>query len=673
MRNLLITIFCLLLLACNEHKPVPKVDVIKNIPIVVPQLPQEVGLSPEAYQQRVSVNFGAEGVVASELPDGVNASVNGSNVVIRSSVPGVEYIVSGVTDNGSLLLVSEFSPLLTLDSLDIHSMGCDALAVSSKEKIFIRGSVVTLSDEPSATGIVEKQAAVLSLMGDAVLCGGVDICVQATRRDAIRSTGIVYIDGAHISVDYAAASAVNATKGVVLANGEFTGTALKDVVKVKQGNFLMLGGTMSIGAAADKADAITARNIYMYDGVLTVDVQGAAAKGLKSKESVFLLGGELKVHTSGGAMFAEKKSDYSSSSCIKSTQNTYINSANVSLVSNGDAGKGINCDGLLQIDGGHIAVMTTGNDVNHPMDLNAHASAKGVKCDSTIVINGGDIEILVFGKGERCEGLESKRNIIIGGSDTEIYIYAYDDAVNAAGNILINDGKVFAYSVANDGIDSNAAIDINGGLVISNGSHTPEQGIDCDIPVDFTIRGGTLLTIGGAMGASPCMPENPSTTASIVAWNGITAEQNSYITLAQSDGKPILSYSLPRTLNNASVVITSPQMEKGGEYALFLSDTISGSEYVGCGFYVSGNALAVSPSIAWQQKELLAVIAADGSVRYINPATAKPERGMLPPPPPHQGNGAFPPPPPGFAPPAGNLWQMPEHLHDVNNLPGKGW
>lgn len=687
MRNLFITILSLLLVACNEKQHLAKVDVIDNIPTTAPQLPADVKLAPDAYPQKLSVEYSGERVVLSELPHGVEADVKGAKVVIRSKVPGVEYVVRGNTDNGSLLLVSEFSPLLTLDSLDIHSVGGDALAVSSKEKIFIRGSLVALSDEPRAGAVIEKQAAVLSLMGDAVLCGGVDMCLQAARRDAVRSTAIVYVDGARISVDYAAASAMNATNGMVIASGEFTGTALKDVVKVKKGNFVMLGGAMSIGAAADKADALTARNIYIYGGVLTADVQGAAAKGLKSKESVFLLGGELKVHTSGGALFAEKKSDYSSSSCIKSSWNTYINGANVSLVSDGDAGKGINCDGMLQIDGGALAVMTTGNDVNHPIDLNAHASAKGIKCDSTIVINGGDIEILVFGKGGRCEGLESKGDIIIGGSDTELYIYAYDDAVNAGGNLVVNDGRLFAYSVTNDGFDSNAAIDINGGLIIANGSHAPEQGVDCDFAGDFTVRGGTLVSLGGAAGPSPCLPENSSTSVSLVAWNGVSADKDSYITLV-CDGKPLFSYCLPRKLNNASVVISSPQMEKGGEYALSLNDTISGGEYAGCGFYFSGDAPAASPSVSWTQEELLAVITADGSVRYINPATAKPERNMPPPPPPHTGNGAFPPPPPppGFAPAAGGAPHFPsppppagavqfedEYLYDVNNLPGKGW
>lgn len=664
MRNALLFIMILFLVACGEKQPAYKVNIIDNIPTMVPQLPADVKLDQAAYTQKLFVSFTGVGVEVSSAPHGVDVSVNGSNVVLRSAVAGVEYVVRGTTDNGSLTIVSELSPLLTLDTLDIHSKGNHAIAVSSKEKIFIRGSVAALSDEPATGSVVDKQAALLSLMGDAVLCGGVDICLQATRRDALRSTGIIYIDSAHIAVDYAAASAVNATKGVLLAGGEFVGTALKDVIKIKQGNFIMLGGALTLGAAADKADAITARNIYLYGGVLTADVQGAAAKGLKSKESVFLLGGELKVHTSGGALFAEKKSDYSSSSCIKSSLNTYINGANVSLVSDGDAGKGINCDGLLQIDGGHIAIMTAGDDVNHPIDLNAHASAKGVKCDSTILINGGNIEILVFGKGTRCEGLESKRDIIIGGEDTKLYIYAYDDAINTGGNLTINDGRLFVYSVTNDGIDSNGAIDINGGLVIANGSRHPEQGIDCDFFGDYTLRSGTVISLGGTAGPHPCMPENAATEAAVVAWNGVSVENGHYLNLSGSDGELIFSYCLPFTMKNATLVISSPQMEKGGEYTLSMSDSISGGEYVGCGFYTSANAVAASSSVSWEQKELLSFIESDGEIRHVNPATMKRERGVPPPPPPPHNPGAP-------FPPAGDALQLP--LYDANNLPCRGW
>lgn len=683
-------IIALLLAACAGEVPSP-ISIIDNIPTTAPQLPADVQLNKGLYTQKVDIVFKGGEAQLSSLPAGVVATVDGVFVTLRSSVAGVEYVVKGTTDNGSLVIVSEKSPLVTFDSLYIHSVGCNAVTISSREKIFINGSHLFLSDEATTAGKVDKQAATLSLLGDAVLCGEINIYLQATRRDAVNTSGILYVNGADVVVEYATAVAMNVAKGLVVADGNISATALKDVVKVKQGNFVMLGGNMSLGAAADKADAVVARNIYIYDGAIIADLQGAAAKGLSSKESVYLIGGEVKVHTSGGALFSEKKSDYSSSSCVKSGANTYIKATNVSLASDGDAGKGINCDGQLQIDGGIISIKTTGNDVNHSIDLNAHASPKGIKCDSTLLINGGKIEVLVLGRGERCEGVESKGDMIIGGKDTKLYIYAYDDAMNSGGNLAINGGTVYAYSVANDGIDSNARIDITDGLVIANGTHTPEQGIDTDNERLFTITGGTVLSFGGAMGPSPCMPKGSATSVPLVAWSGVDAKRDDFINLADGDGAVLLSYRLPRTMSMASIMVASPLIDKGERYSIFLSDSISTGKRLGYGLYEHAQAMGPQSAVHWEQNALLSIIDCRGNVQNINPDTIKSNSGMPPlgPPPggfPPRGAGGMPPmgPPPGgfppnasgdfpFGPPPGHFMPQAENIYDANNLPGMGW
>ena len=701
MRKLLFILIAFMFAACAGDVSVPA-NIIDNMPAAVPQLPANAQFLPSAFTQKVSICFTGSGVQLSQLPAGVTAATDGANVTLRSSLAGVEYVVEGSSANGSLTIVSERSLLLTLDTVNLRSVGREALAVSSRETIFLNGSRAVFTDAATAQAVADKQAAAVVFMGNAVLCGNLEMNVSGTRRDAIRSTAILYVDGASVAVDYAAASAVNATNGVVVAAGNLVATSQKDVVKVKQGNLVMLGGCVTLGAAAEKADAVQAKNIYLFDGVLTADVQGAAAKGLKTKESAFLLGGELKVHTSGGALFSEKKSDYSSAACIKSDLNVYIKNANVSLVSDGDAGKGINCDGRLQIDGGVVSIKTTGADVNHPVDLNAHASPKGIKCDSTLLVKGGCIEVVVLGKGERCEGVESKGRIIIDG-DAEFYIYATDDAVNSGADFIMNGGKLYAYSVNNDGIDSNGGVYINGGTIIANGTHTPEQGIDTDDESRYIVNGGTLLTYGGSFGPSPCMPKGKDTGAAVVAWCGVDATKGSFLNVTGNDGKTVLSYRIPRSMKNASFVVASPAIEKGGNYSFFFSDTVEGGSLVGCGLY-EGATAAGSAVVDWKQQALLAILEKDGKATYINPDTLKQVGGHFGFPPPGDGKfpGDFPPPPPGgkfpggkmpagfppmppggkipggFPPPPAGGFPPFESMPDdgnysANNLPGKGW
>ena len=96
---------------------------IKNIPLQAPQLPAEVKLVPEVYATKVVVEFKGGKVEVSSLPAGVTAEVNGADVVLRSAMQGVEYVLCGATDRGSFTLISERSPLLTLDGVKIHSVG----------------------------------------------------------------------------------------------------------------------------------------------------------------------------------------------------------------------------------------------------------------------------------------------------------------------------------------------------------------------------------------------------------------------------------------------------------------------------------------------------------------------------------------------------------------------
>jgi hypothetical protein len=136
--------------------------------------------------------------------------------------------------------------------------------------------------------------------------------------------------------------------------------------------------------------------------------------------------------------------------------------------------------------------------------------------------------------------------------------------------------------------------------------------VDCDFERDFTLRGGTFLTLGGSFGMSPSLPKNHDTDAVVVAWCGVEAVQGCFFNVADGDGEVLLSYRLPRSLSNASFVVSSPSMERGGEYSMFLSDTVSGGTAMGCGLYMSAVAQAAGDVVRWQQGGLLAII--DGKI-----------------------------------------------------------
>lgn len=655
--------FALVLLgACSPPRSNnPQAVLVPGIPTEMPRIQDACKPDMAAFPQMVEVEYMNDTVCLSPLPDGVSATVSGAHVALHSSRGDVEYLLKGMSGCGSFGLHSDSPAVVSMASLKLFSQKNTTVGVKAP-MAYLRGMdsapVYIMDGIPSDTVVSPKNAAALQVDGNAVVFGG-NIALRGERRHAVQCSGRLLIDGAALSVENARENGVSADSGVVVTKtASLLVCSAKDAVRSKRGDAVFLGGTVSLKSTGRKGDGVQARNVLLYGGNITADVSGEASRGINAKKSVYIMDGMLTVNACGGAVYSPKKTDYSSGACIKSGEHFYLNEGYVALTNSGDAGKGINCNGLLQIDGGTLLVTTTGNDVLHPDESTAHASAKGVKCDSTVLINGGLIEILVFGKGDRCEGLESKHDMTVRGENTTIYIYATDDAVNAGGNLCVEGGRLYAYSEYNDGIDGNGRIALCGGLVVANGCGSPEQGLDVDADSRFSVTGGTLVTVGGAMGARPAMPRSAESTQPVVAWSGNGMVRGRYIAVSASDGRLLCAYRVPRTLRDGVFLYSSPLLETSRSYTIAECDTVEGARHIGNGFYVDGNAPA-SEGIAWKQERLFAALTKEGAVSFLDADTVDFRPGMMPPPPAPGGQGgAFPPPPGnGFPPPApdGNM------------------
>lgn len=672
------------------------VNIIANIPNEPPVLPGYSGLDVDKFKHRVDVKFCGDTVMLSELPHGVEAAVRGANVLLRSESEGVEYRLSGTADYASFELHCNKSPLVTLDGVKIFSRERSALVIKSDEVAFLRTIGDTISylmdGMPGDTLLNVKKATAVMLHGDAVLCGNGKLSLRGERKIALHSAGALLLDGADVTVEMARGDGIRADSGLVVVDCNLTVNSWKDAFKSKAGNVVLLGGSMNLNGIGKKGDGVQAKNVLMFGGDMNIDVKGEAARGLNSKGAVYILGGALNVNSAGNAIYSAKKNDYTSGACIKSETDFYMGAGHVSLCSGGIGGKGINCNGLMQIDGGSLSVEVFGSDAVHPSERNAHSSAKGIKCDSVMLLQGGNINVAVHGKGERCEGIEAKYDMTITG-DATVYVYAYDDALNAGGRLSIAGGRVYGYSVANDAIDGNAVIDVSGGLVVANGSNMPEQGFDTDMESDFVVTGGEIISIGGTMEPSACMPRNKNTSQCVVAWNGVDLHRGTFVNISDAVGTVIYSYRLPRTLQGGAFMLSSSMLRSGGKYSLCISDTLVARNHLGNGLYYGGTVR--SDATMWVQSSLLMSIDGNGVVMPVesfdNGSVNK--GGMIPPPPPRAGDKrpSFPkfdgqkPPMPregllpqdfdneGMPPPPPPAFHFTDEGYGADNLPGGGW
>ncbi len=689
MKHILLTILFSLLVAgfatsCVERRMPDsgkskdvRCNVLDSIPGEKPVLDKKYVPDNSKFGKLVTVTFDKGGVQCSELPDGVSVTTDGKGVKFVSKAAGVEFRLSGRSDDGYFSVTSDSSLLVTLSGAALSCKGAAPLQIACGGVTFMQCSGKSqnfITDIPVAADTL-KTAAAVSVAGDLVLYGGGSLALCGSRRNALYGTGRVIIDGVHLVVENSCRDGISAVGGVALLGGNLKITSVKDAIKSKRGNVLFVAGNAILSTTGDKGDGVQSTNVHMYGGNVSIKTKGNVSRGLNAKRSVYMFDGSLSVLTEGGVQFAPKKNDYSSSACVKCDETVYVRGGYMNLENRATAGKGINCNGKMQMDGGILLVRNFGNDIVHPTIADAHASAKGIKCDSAIAINGGKVEVLVFGEGERCEGIESKSDIVVGG-DASVYVYATDDAVNSTGNFVMNGGKLYAYSAGNDGVDSNAKVMISSGVLVANGSGGPEQGVDCDFDGNFSMTGGTLVSIGGLMGRSPNVPRGKGTTQASVAWSAIELKRDAYMNLCDESGKLILSYKLPRTIERGAAVISSPLLAEGKGYKLAMSDTLISGVGLGCGLYSSGEFAGNNDALKIRLDGMITNVDAAGKSETLTIDTTEFRPGMMPPPPGGGGPGMMPPPPggggPGMMPPPpgdGAPGMMPPPGFDPRNIP----
>jgi hypothetical protein len=225
----------------------------------------------------------------------------------------------------------------------------------------------------------------------------------------------------------------------------------------------------------------------------------------------------------------------------------------------------VHSNGIVRIDGGNFDI-NTGDD--------------GIHGDTSLIINGGTITVT-----NSYEGIESANMEINGG---KIDITASDDGINVAGGndssymggrpgqnsftnsssytLTINGGDI-QVNASGDGIDVNGSGYMTGGNVQVNGPTNDGNGA-LDYDGVFEISGGTLLTAGSSGMAQA--PSDGSTQYTIANTVG-SQSAGTTVKLVGSDGSIIASF-IP-VKNFAHVVISTPEILKGGTYTLSVGGT----------------------------------------------------------------------------------------------------
>ena len=359
------------------------------------------------------------------------------------------------------------------------------------------------------------------------------------------------------------------------------------------------GGYMIVGTEPGYCTSIKCTNYIGNGGTLTIDDSGEASRGISADGELNIFGGNYLFTLSGdGSTFTGNgETDGAASVGLKSDGNMNLQGGSITIRNTARGGKGIKignssatgAKGARLIigkenasEGPTLTVATAGRYLSRSgsgMNEDYIGSTKAVKCMGPIDIYGGNISLTTQTEG--AEGLESKYTVTIHGGTLESN--AYDDAINAASTITINNGNVWAHASNNDAIDSNSGsgkngIVINGGIVVASAANSPEEAYDCD-NANFILNGGVVIGTGGSQGGGMQGGGGKPTSATqaYATVSSVSLSANTYISIKNNSGTVLASYKMPQSNSSATILVSHPQLTSGSTATVvYGSSAISG-------------------------------------------------------------------------------------------------
>lgn len=312
---------------------------------------------------------------------------------------------------------------------------------------------------------------------------------------------------------------------------------------------LTINGSGSLTVNANYNNGIVSKDdLKINGGVITVTAVDDAVKG---RDSLVVKAGTLTVKAGGDGLQTSNDEEADQGTIV-------IEGGTIDINAEDDA---LNAVTSIQIDGGKLTI-NAGDDALH--------------AENAVTINGGAIAIA------KCyEGIESDQITVNNG---EISIVSSDDGINGVSpnstgggmggpmgggtsHLTINGGTVIVDALG-DGLDINGGIDMAGGTLLVNGPVSNNNG-----PVDydgtFNMTGGFLVAAGSAGMAQT--PSNTSTQYALMHVFNQTQAAGTTVRIVSQDGEEIASFTPVRTYQ--SIVVSSPELAKGGTYLVYTGNT----------------------------------------------------------------------------------------------------
>ncbi|MEM3051138.1 MAG: carbohydrate-binding domain-containing protein [Candidatus Bathyarchaeia archaeon] len=484
------------------------------------------------------------------------AYVSGSKVMIRSAGT---YRITGALNDGQIIVNTKDAGAvkLILDNAQISCSNNAPICVLAADEVIIQleaGTENTVTDGASyvfASPNADEPNAALFSRADMKITGAGLLRVTGKYNDGIASKDGLIIES-----------------GTIFVSAVDDGIRGKDYLIIKGGELTL--NTGGDGLKADNALNTTLGYVKIESGSVNI-VSGGDA--VQAETNVLITGGNFDLTCGGGSTMTVGAG--TSAKGIKGKVNITIDDGSFAINSADDA---VHSDGTLTVNGGAF-VISTADD--------------GIRAETAIIINNGDINIR-----NSYEGIEAPIITINGGT---IHIVSSDDGINLgvdpntippAGQpgsrfsiysgdyyLYINGGYIFVNALG-DGIDSNGAVVMNGGVVIVDG---PSSDMNSALDhVAFNMTKGYLVAVGSAGMALP--PGDLSTQYSVMLNFRTVNRAGTLVSVRASDDTELFTFR--PTKQYQSIVFSMPELALGATYEVYIGGSHTGT--LKDGLYLGG-------------------------------------------------------------------------------------
>lgn len=507
------------------------------------------------YDESECVKISLKGTSGSCDSDTVNIT-DGTITITEEGT----YILSGTMTEGMIIVDAEDSDKvqLVLDNANITCATSAAIYVKNADKVFIttsadsentltNGGKYEAIDDNNIDGVIFSKA-------DLTLNGQGTLNIKANAGHGIVSKDDLVLTSGTYQIN-AEKHGLQGKDCLSIADGTYTIECGEDGLHTG-GNLDIVNGTFQIKSGDDGMHADAALTIYNGKIDITESYEGIEGK------TIDIIDGDISVVSSDDGLNATVESmdtADASGNATSGNMDTADASGNKTSMEGQkpvdgqtQPAKPEGADGQTQpekpegTDGQTQPEKPEGTDGQAPSEMSEGADGQtppempeGVDGDSGKGGPGNGDNPMGNGgaPGQAEEGVYLR---IVGGT---LYVNASGDGLDSNGNLYITGGEVYVSGPTNDG---NSAIDYDGNASITGG----------------------ILVAAGSSGMAQNLGED--STQGVMMIGVDSGEAGSTITLEDSEGNELVSWQPDKVYT--CVIISTPEMEKGGTYTLKTGD-----------------------------------------------------------------------------------------------------